>query len=270
MQRSWNKYGEENFDFYILEICPIDKLDEREIWNIQYFNATNKKYGFNNDSGGNSRRVMSRESIEKNRQSHLARHEKQTKERINHRIQFLFKKVICLTTNEVFNSVKEAMERYNIYGIDRSCSGYQTYCGKSEDGTPLRWAYYEDYLNGKLPNHRTDYYQHTKRVCVFDKYFNLLDICKSSVEVAKKYNTSETSVRSCNLSTIPYIKNLNYMITICEEDLQKEGIDLDNTEAIRNYKQNQINIKSKKKLRKYQGHYVDKKEIYDYIASEKE
>lgn len=265
LQRSWNKYGEENFSFDILEICPIDKLNEREVWNIKYFDTMNN--GFNNESGGNAKKVISQESIEKSRQAHLARHDKQTRERIEHRCQFLYKPIICLTTGEIFNSVKEATQKYHIKAcISTSCLGKQTYCGKLEDGTPLRWAYYEDYVNGNLPNHRTDYYQHTKRVCVFDKYFNLLDVCESSVNVAKKFDTSETSVRSCNLSTIPYIKCKDYMITICEEDLQKENISLDDKEKLRQYKQKQYSNKTTRKNCKYEGHYVNVHEIYNYIA----
>lgn len=34
LQNSWNKYGESNFDYYILEKCDEDKLLEREQWYI--------------------------------------------------------------------------------------------------------------------------------------------------------------------------------------------------------------------------------------------
>lgn len=266
LQRSWNKYGEENFSFDILEICPIDKLNEREVWNIKYFDTMNN--GFNQNSGGDVNLHISEETRQRLIDSHLARHDKQTKERIEHRCQFVYKPIICLTTGEIFQGAVKAQEKYpNAYVIYKSCLGEQTYCGKLEDGTPLRWAYYEDYVNGNLPNHRTDYYQHTKRVCVFDKYFNLLDICESSVDVAKKFNISETSVRSCNLGVNPYIKNKNYMITICEEDLQKENISLDDKEKLRQYKQKQYSQKTSYKKCKYEGHYVNKDEIYDYIAN---
>ena len=32
LQNSWNKYGEDNFEFSVIEFCEIDKLDEREIY----------------------------------------------------------------------------------------------------------------------------------------------------------------------------------------------------------------------------------------------
>ena len=58
------------------------------------------------------------------------------------------KKVICLTTKKVFNTISEAKEYYNINGanISTCCKGKRKYCGKLEDGTPLEWMYYDDYL----------------------------------------------------------------------------------------------------------------------------
>ena len=34
LQSAWNKYGEQNFDYYILENCEEDLLLEREQWYI--------------------------------------------------------------------------------------------------------------------------------------------------------------------------------------------------------------------------------------------
>lgn len=36
LQRSWNKYGEDAFEFKILEHVPVDKLEERELYWLQY------------------------------------------------------------------------------------------------------------------------------------------------------------------------------------------------------------------------------------------
>ena len=34
LQKAWNKYGEENFSYYVLEECQIRDLDKNEIfWN---------------------------------------------------------------------------------------------------------------------------------------------------------------------------------------------------------------------------------------------
>lgn len=50
LQRVWNKYGENNLRFYIIEICEIEKLADREIFYIEAFDSMNN--GFNNTYGG--------------------------------------------------------------------------------------------------------------------------------------------------------------------------------------------------------------------------
>lgn len=49
-QRAWNKYGEENFIWEILELCLEDKLDEREIYWIEKYDSLVN--GFNQTAGG--------------------------------------------------------------------------------------------------------------------------------------------------------------------------------------------------------------------------
>lgn len=51
MQRSFNN-ADGNFSFEILEECPIDMLDEREIFWISYYNSDKRDYGYNIQSGG--------------------------------------------------------------------------------------------------------------------------------------------------------------------------------------------------------------------------
>lgn len=54
LQRAVNKYGLENFDFSILEYCEPSELNDKEIYYIQEYNSTNRNYGYNIASGGNS------------------------------------------------------------------------------------------------------------------------------------------------------------------------------------------------------------------------
>lgn len=49
---SLNKYGIEAFDFYILEECSIDKLDEREIYYINLYRCLERECGYNMRDGG--------------------------------------------------------------------------------------------------------------------------------------------------------------------------------------------------------------------------
>lgn len=67
-----------------------------------------------------------------------------------------YKPIICITTNKVFNSHSEASECYNIKSkshITSVCQGKRNYCGKLDDGTKLKWMYYEDYLEKQENNY---------------------------------------------------------------------------------------------------------------------
>ena len=70
LQRSYNKYGKDNFKFNIVEKCNVDLLDEREIYWIQYFDSFNN--GYNQNLGGNSNRgwVATDETKRKMRENH--------------------------------------------------------------------------------------------------------------------------------------------------------------------------------------------------------
>jgi group I intron endonuclease len=50
LQLAWNKYGEENFKFEIIE--HIENYNEREIYWISFYQSTDKKYGYNIMAGG--------------------------------------------------------------------------------------------------------------------------------------------------------------------------------------------------------------------------
>ena len=47
LQASWNKYGEENFDFEIVEITEPDLCREREGYYINLYKTLDPKYGYN-------------------------------------------------------------------------------------------------------------------------------------------------------------------------------------------------------------------------------
>jgi len=53
------------------------------------------------------------------------------------------RKVICLPTGEVFDSIKQASERYNLQqaNLSKVCQGKRKHAGKLKDGTKLSWKY---------------------------------------------------------------------------------------------------------------------------------
>lgn len=59
------------------------------------------------------------------------------------------KKVICLTTGEIFEKIKDGAENYGLKSsskIGENCKGLIKSAGKSLDGTSLTWMYYDDFL----------------------------------------------------------------------------------------------------------------------------
>lgn len=73
LQKSWNKYGADNFDFNIIEVCDIEELDDKECYYISLYNTFDKKYGYNLVSGGGVNRIISEETREKLRQANKKR-----------------------------------------------------------------------------------------------------------------------------------------------------------------------------------------------------
>lgn len=47
LQASWNKYGEENFEFKVLEVTEDNQCRKREGYYISLYNSCNPKFGYN-------------------------------------------------------------------------------------------------------------------------------------------------------------------------------------------------------------------------------
>lgn len=61
MQNNFNKYGEYNFKFEIIEECVKNDVDEREKYWIEFFKSNQKEFGFNSESGGSKFKTLSEE-----------------------------------------------------------------------------------------------------------------------------------------------------------------------------------------------------------------
>lgn len=69
LQNAWNKYGEENFTFSIVQECKPEELDELEILYIKQYNSNNSEFGYNHTSGGKGASDVPEATLEKRRQS---------------------------------------------------------------------------------------------------------------------------------------------------------------------------------------------------------
>lgn len=59
LQKAWNKYGEGNFVFSVLEQCDKDELNPIETKYIATYQTLNEDYGYNLQSGGDSQYYLS-------------------------------------------------------------------------------------------------------------------------------------------------------------------------------------------------------------------
>lgn len=69
--------------------------------------------------------------------------------------KYIAKKVICLNTESIFNSIKDACKYTNLVGdsgIIYCCQGKRKSCGTDPiTGEKLHWMYYDEYLKNKEP-----------------------------------------------------------------------------------------------------------------------
>ena len=54
LQHAWNKYGEENFDFIIIEDCNVDELNDKEKYYIKLYRDQDLSYNFADGGEGGS------------------------------------------------------------------------------------------------------------------------------------------------------------------------------------------------------------------------
>ena len=106
-------------------------------------------------------------------------------------------KIICLTTNKIFDCIREGAEEYNLdpSSLAKCCKGNLKSCGKIE-GKPMVWMYYDDYL--KLSNDEIEQIRLYSNKC-YVKVINLntLKVFNTLTEGALFSNTTKHSIFKC-------------------------------------------------------------------------
>lgn len=74
MQKSFNKHGKQNFEFSILEVCEKEEVLNREQYWIDKLEVLNKNKGYNINPLASGTPNMSKETIEKRRQTMLRKY----------------------------------------------------------------------------------------------------------------------------------------------------------------------------------------------------
>jgi len=52
LQNAWNKYGEYNFLFEVIDVCSVEMLVDREDYWINFYHTKNKLFGYNKKDAG--------------------------------------------------------------------------------------------------------------------------------------------------------------------------------------------------------------------------
>ena len=128
ISRAIAKYGWDAFDKTVLEFCPVEELDEKE---IHYIAELKPEYNLAKGGGGPKGCKPSPETIELLRQAA----KKQWSDEEN--LKLLKKPIICIDTGEIFDSVKSAAVKV---GVNPSAIS-AVLNGRVKTAGGYRWAY---------------------------------------------------------------------------------------------------------------------------------
>ena len=142
LQRSWNKYGEVNFELMIIELCEFDILLDREQYWMDFLKSYNRKYGYNLQKDAKrhyvseeTRKKMSIKFSGKNNPRHGVKGCTRNAEQLKGHAKSCSKPVIQFDKNGKkicnYKSLKEAAEAngINASGISSCLKGNAKTCG---------------------------------------------------------------------------------------------------------------------------------------------
>lgn len=219
LQAAYNKYGEENFKFSIVEYCDVDVLYEKENYYIKEYKSTDITFGYNKGFAiigtlgykmspeakskmsaakkGTTMHINTKKAIiEANKKRVYKSGHKQSKETVEKRISFFRKPVLQYDLNgnfiQKFNSVKEAASTVNIK--NPTCIS-SCILGKRNKSGGFIWRKAESDLIPLKIKH-TKVKSLKKEIYQYDLNFNLISKFESIKELAKFLNKSATYIKT--------------------------------------------------------------------------
>lgn len=187
LQNAWNKHSEKNFEFKVINKYPISQLDEIEISLISKYNNLGKCY--NLESGGNTLKQLHKDT--KIKLSEVITEKWKDEEYIHKMKESLMKKVICINTGVIYDSVVEVSKLTGIK--DRNI--YQGIRNQGNvmgiDGKYYQFAHYREGKVYKLKTVKKDS-RPKKVVCV-----NTGEIFESTREASKATNAQQSKISLC-------------------------------------------------------------------------
>lgn len=186
LQRAWNKYGPDYFDFVVIERCDKDSLNDMEIYWIKKYDSCNN--GYNMTEGGHNTNP-SAEVIQKLSESHKGiRKSDETRKKIGEAQR---RKVYCPELDEVFSYAGEVQDKYGIdrTSVTRCCNGKLKSAGQHPiTGELLRWVFDDE-------RHKIKDIVYARNSAVY--CIELDEIFSSMADAGRKYNVNPKSIAEC-------------------------------------------------------------------------
>jgi len=215
LQRSWNKYGEDNFEFKIIEKCDIDDLKDFEYIYITTFNSIDKNYGYNLTPGGefNIMSIETRDKISKSKKG--IKMSEDTKRNMSLSKN---KKIVQLSLNgDLINIWESGISITNELKINSVNIG--ECCRKSNPRRKTAfgyiWLFYDDYINN---NYDINYYHNLQtnqsiKVEQYDLNNNYINTYDSIFQAGKLCNIPSQNIRKCTQGFIKRAGNYIWKIS---------------------------------------------------------
>jgi group I intron endonuclease len=108
---AWHKYGRENFEYFVIEYTPFDKLKQKELYWQESYNCTDRKKGYNFRKDSETNCIVSEETRKKCREAQIKRF-KDPKERL--KVSHTYWKDNPEATKEMAKRVSESKIKYYI------------------------------------------------------------------------------------------------------------------------------------------------------------
>lgn len=119
LQRAWNLYGEESFNFSVIDICEDSELNAKEIYWINYYDTY--KNGYNRTLGGEGTRGF---KLSEERRAQISKDltgrpvKEQTRKLMSEHMKYQYNDPVFLEAfYEVIEAQKEAIKCYNENGF---------------------------------------------------------------------------------------------------------------------------------------------------------
>lgn len=143
LQNSFNKYGEDSFEFKLLKACKEPYLDRFEKIHIHLNKSMNPKYGYNKDSGGSVQKKVSEETRKKLSEAKIGENNP------------MYGKPISEETRKKLSAVKRgknnSQSKYILWDNEKCAYNKRDMFEKNEDGLDPRRCFRTKYNCKDLP-----------------------------------------------------------------------------------------------------------------------